>query len=47
MATRDDFWASELIMITGIGLFVLGSWLCVLSGEFVGSASGERTSERR
>src|SRR5665213_2573086 len=29
-----DLYGRKSIMITGIGLFVFGSWLCGLSGEF-------------
>jgi EmrB/QacA subfamily drug resistance transporter len=36
-----DIYGRKPIMIAGIGLFVLGSWLCGLSGEFGGAAAGE------
>jgi EmrB/QacA subfamily drug resistance transporter len=36
-----DIYGRKPIMIIGIGLFVLGSWLCGLSGEFGGTASGQ------
>ena len=36
-----DIYGRKPIMITGIGLFVLGSWLCGLSGEFGARGSGE------
>src|SRR5579872_4327714 len=29
-----DLYGRKLVMIAGVGLFVFGSWLCGLSGEF-------------
>ena len=35
-----DLYGRKFIMITGIAIFVLGSWLCGLSGEFGGLFGG-------